>query len=123
SGANPRRTFRQVTLPLMRPAILAATAYFLIVMVESFDIPALLGTTAGIHVFSTRIYLATHPGSGLPDYGLASGYGVVLLALAAVLILAYQRIIRRSERFAVIGAKGYRPRTIDLGRSRYVAVA
>lgn len=122
AGASMRRTFTRITLPLMRPALLAACAYFLIIMVETFEVPALLGQTAGIHVFSTRIYQATHPGSGLPDYGLASGYGVVLLALAAFLILAYQRIIRRSERFAVIGAKGYCPHTIDLGMWRWVAL-
>jgi iron(III) transport system permease protein len=122
SGATMRRTFARITLPLMRPAVLAAAAYFLIVMVEAFEIPALLGNTAGIHVFSTQVYQATHPGTGLPDYGLASGYGMVLLALAGVLILGYQRIVAGSERFAVIGAKGYRPRTIDLGRWRWAAL-
>ncbi|HEX6511097.1 MAG TPA: ABC transporter permease subunit, partial [Chloroflexota bacterium] len=72
AGGHPRLTFLRVTLPLMRPAILAAGAYFLIVLVESFDIPALLGTTAGIRVFSTQVYYATHPTTGLPDYGQAS---------------------------------------------------
>jgi iron(III) transport system permease protein len=123
SGATTRRTFFRVTLPLMRPALLAACAYFLIVMVEAFEIPALLGTTAGIHVFSTQIYLAAHPGSGLPDYGLASGYGVVLLGLAGIFILGYQRVLKRGDSFAVVSAKGYRPRTIDLGPWRWLGLA
>jgi iron(III) transport system permease protein len=122
SGADPRRTFRQVTLPLMRPAMMAAAAYFLVVMVESFDIPALLGQTAGINVFSTKIYQAAHPGSGLPDYGLASGYGVLIMALAALLIVSYQRIIKRNSRFAVVGNRDYRARTLDLGVWRWPAV-
>src|SRR5581483_2317666 len=123
SGASPRLTFQRITLPLMRPAILAAAAYFLVVMIEGFDIPALLGTTAGIRVFSTQVYLATHPGNGLPDYGLASGYGMVLFGLAAVLILAYQRLLRSGARFAVVGNRDYRARMVDLGRWRLPALA
>jgi len=122
SGASARRTFLKVTLPLMRPAVLAAAAYFLVVMVESFDIPALLGTTAGINVFSTKIYLAAHPGSGLPDYGLASGYGVLIMSLAGILIFLYQRILKRNERFAVVGNRDYRARILDLGPWRFAGL-
>lgn len=123
SGGHPRLTFLRVTLPLMRPAVLAAGAYFLIVLVESFDIPALLGTTAGIRVFSTQVYYATHPATGLPDYGQASGYGVLMLMLAGLLIALYRRVIRHRERFAVVGGRGYRARIVDLGRWRFAALA
>jgi len=47
-------TFR-ITLPLMWPAILAALLYFLIVAMEVFEIPGVLGMNAGIHVFSVVI--------------------------------------------------------------------
>ena len=77
---------------------------------------------AGIHVFSTRIYLATHPASGLPDFGLASGYSMLLLLVAMVLIVAYRRMVRKAGSFAVVSGKGYRPSRVRLGGWKYLAL-
>jgi iron(III) transport system permease protein len=123
SGAGRLMVLRCVTLPLLRPALLAAAIYFSVVVVGAFDIPAFLGLTTGIHVFSTKIYLATHPQIGLPDYGLASTYAVIMLALAVVLIAVYRRCTRNAGAFATVTGKGYRPQPIDLGPWRYLALA
>ena len=94
----------------MRPALLAMLIYYIIVVIESFDIPGLLGFTARIRVLSTAIYWATHSEVGLPDYGLASALGVMVSALALLLMWIYQRLTAHQERFATITGKGYRPR-------------
>jgi len=73
-------------------------------------------------VFSTRIYLATHPASGLPDFGLASGYSMLLLLVAMILILAYRHMVQRAERYAVVSGKGYRPARMRLGRWKYLGL-
>lgn len=123
AGARPWTTIHRITLPLLRPGILAAAIYYLIFMLEVFEIPALLGMSRGIFVFSTLIYDATHPSAGLPNYGLGSGYAMIFLLLATGLIYAYTRATRYRERFAVVSGRAYSPRLMDLGGWRYVALA
>ncbi|MBI2985246.1 MAG: iron ABC transporter permease [Deltaproteobacteria bacterium] len=123
SGASRSQTQRLVTLPLLRPALYAAFIYYLADLLDDFQIPAVLGLNAGVRVLSTKIFLATRPVSGLPDYGLASGYAMVLFSVAMVLILLYRRMERTHHRFAVITGKGYRPRRIHLGAGKHVALA
>jgi iron(III) transport system permease protein len=115
AGRGVAQTTLRVTLPIMRPALLAALIYYIIVVIESFDIPGLLGFTARIRVLSTAIYWATHSEVGLPDYGLASALGAIVLAAALLLMWFYQRLTAHQERFATITGKGYRPRQLSLG--------
>jgi iron(III) transport system permease protein len=115
AGRGIGQTTFRITLPIMRPALLAALIYFIIVVIESFDIPGLLGFTARIRVLSTAIYWATHSEVGLPDYGLASALGTIILAAALLLMWIYQRLTAHQERFATITGKGYRPRQVSLG--------
>lgn len=116
AGRNVAQTTLRITLPIMRPALLAALIYFIIVVIESFDIPGLLGFTARIRVLSTAIYWATHSEVGLPDYGLASALGAIILGVALLLMWGYHRLTAHQERFATITGKGYRPRQLDLGK-------
>jgi iron(III) transport system permease protein len=122
SGAHWLQTQRRISLPILKPALFAAFIYYFAYGLEDFQIPAILGMNAGIHVFSTRIYLATHPVSGLPDFGLASGYSMLLLLVALILIIAYRRMVRRAGSFAVVSGRGYRPARTQLGRWRYLAL-
>jgi len=115
AGQNVARTTLRVTLPIMRPALLAALIYFIIVVIESFDIPGLLGFSARIRVLSTAIYWATHSEVGLPDYGLASALGAIILVVALILMWIYRRLTLHQERFATVTGKGYRPRQVHLG--------
>ena len=122
AGRNMAQTTMRVTLPIMRPALLAALIYFMIVVIESFDIPGLLGFTARIRVLSTAIYWATHSEVGLPDYGLASALGSMILLAALLLMWIYQRLTAHQERFTTITGKGYRPRQVHLGSWRAPAM-
>ena len=115
AGRGVAQTTLRITLPIMRPALLAMFIYYIIVVIESFDIPGLLGFTARIRVLSTAIYWATHSEVGLPDYGLASALGALILAVALLLMWFYQRLTKHQERFTTITGKGYRPRQINLG--------
>ena len=122
AGRGVGATTLRITLPIMRPALLAALIYFVIVVIESFDIPGLLGFTARIRVLSTAIYWATHSEVGLPDYGLASALGTIILGMALLLMWIYQRLTAHQERFATVTGKGYRPRQIDLRRWNWLAL-
>ena len=121
-GSSQWRVLRRITLPLMRPAILAALTLNFVRALESFDTPAIIALPARIEVFTTKIYreaLSAYP----PDYNLAAAYGVSLLAIALVFVYLYRRFTARVESFATVTGKGYRPNLIDLGRWRYAAAA
>lgn len=120
SGASQLSIFRYITFPLMRPAIAAAFIYYVVVCFAAFEVPGVLGIPAGIHVFSTRIFWATHPLSELPNYGEASSLALFLIILCILLIMLYRKITKSAERFTTITGKGYRPRIIDIGRLKYI---
>jgi len=119
-GSTQFTIVRRVTLPLMRPAILAAGTLNFVRALESFDTPAIIALPARIEVFTTKIYreaLAAYP----PDYNLAATYGVSLLAIALVFVALYRRFTSRVETFATVTGKGYRQHTIDLGPWKFAA--
>jgi iron(III) transport system permease protein len=122
SGAGPFRVLRRVTGPLMLPGIAAVLIYQFVSALEVFEVPSIIGMPAGIYVFSTRIYAVLHSTSALPDYGKANALAILYLFLAVAMTVIYLRVISRAERFSIITGKGYRPRTIDLGRWRWVAL-
>jgi iron(III) transport system permease protein len=120
AGKGRFATVRRIVLPALKPALLAAVIFFLVVAMETFDIPGTLGLTSRIHLLSTEIFWATHPeGGGLPDYGLASTLSVLLVAAALILISIYQRQVRHAERFVTIGARGYASRRVALGEWKW----
>ena len=120
-GSGNSATMLRITFPLMIPASAAAMIYSFINAIESFEIPALIGMPVKIYVFSTKIYLAMHQSP--PDYGLAAALGTTVLGLTAVGTLYYLRILKKSDRYVTVTSKGYRPRSIDLGRWKYFGTA
>jgi iron(III) transport system permease protein len=121
TGAGHWRTLRRISLPLALPALAAALLLVFLTTIESFEVPLLMGTRAGVRVYTTEIFYDT---SRTPiDWGLASTYAMALLAVAIVLLLAYFRLIGHGERYQTITGKDFRPRRIDLGRWRYLTCA
>ena len=121
SGASFGTVVRRVTLPLLKPALVGALIYEFVAVVETVDIPLLLGVPGHVKVLSTQIYFASHPAVGLPNYGLSATYGGFLLLLAVVPIVVYNRIVRSGSHATVTG-KTFRPKEHKLGRWKPVAV-
>ena len=121
SGASTLQTARRITLKLAWPAAFGALLILFVRAIESFEVPALLGLPVGIHVYTSSIYQAIHQYPS--QVGLASAYAVTLLLLTSVGIYAQSRFTQQGSRFATVTGKGFRPRTIDLGRWRYFAAA
>jgi iron(III) transport system permease protein len=121
TGAGNWRTLRRISLPLALPAVAAALLLLFLTTIETFEVPLLMGTRAGVRVFTTEIFYDT---SRTPiDWGLASTYAMALLAVAIVLLFAYFRLIGHGERYQTITGKDFRPRRIDLGPWRYLTCA
>jgi len=121
SGAGPFSRLRRITLPVVSSGIIAVLIYETITVLETFEIPGILGLPARIYVFSTKIYAVTQ-GLETPDYGQANALAMAYILMAAVGVILYARATRRAERFAVITGRGYRPKLLDLGWWRYAAV-
>ena len=120
SGARFSQTIRWITLPLTTPAVLAALVFMIVSVVESFDMPLVIGLRAGIEVLSTHIYLQIQPpGVALPNVGVASVFGLLLLFIALIPLYYYNRIVARSERYATITGRGTHPRRLNLGVWKY----
>ena len=110
----------RITLPLMRPAILAAATLNFVRAVESFDTPAIIALPARIEVFTTKIWREAL-GSFPTNHNLAATYGVGILAVALVFVYLYRRFTSQVESFSTVTGKGFRPHQIDLGRWRFLA--
>ena len=116
SGARPLTVLFRVTLPLVRPALIAAGLLMFVRSLESFEVPTLLGLNQGIYVFTSRIYyeLRSYP----IDYGAAGAYALLLLVIAVVGIWFSAWMNRNAKAAQTISGKAFRPRTVELGRAR-----
>ena len=123
SGASRWQVLRTVTAPLMRPGVLAVAIYFFITGLESLELPLALGPTAGIDLLSTKIFFSLIPTADLGvNYGIPAAFGMLGLAMGVIGILLYLRLVRQSSQYTVITGKGYRPRLVQLGAWKYVAL-
>jgi iron(III) transport system permease protein len=123
SGASPFTTFRRVTLPVLLPGLLAPLILITLITAEQFELPLIIGLPAKINVFSYRIYFELNPLSSLPNYGGAAALSLPFVVLGVLLLLVYNRLIRRADRFATVTGKGYRQRRAQLGAWRIPALA
>lgn len=116
AGSGIVQTTRRITARVLLPAILAVWMITFVRAIENFEVPALIGMPAGILVFATEVYLATKT---VPtDFGVASTFAVVYLAITTVGVVLYLRWTAVSEQFATVTGKGFRPTPFDLGRWR-----
>jgi iron(III) transport system permease protein len=118
SGARPLSMLRRITIGLMAPGLFAVTIYQAMTALEVFEVPGVLGIPANIHVFSTRVYSIIENIATVPAFGQANALAMIYLLIAVVASYFYFRLINRSERYAVVTGKAYRPRVVDLGRWR-----
>jgi iron(III) transport system permease protein len=120
AGSRRFTVLRKITLPLLLPGILSAIIYFGMVLVQVMETALAIGVPGGIRVLSVHIYLLTKAEDGLPMYGLAAAFGVVLLLVAVLLMLLYFWLTRQQDRFSVVTGKSFRPRQLRLGAWRYI---
>jgi len=121
AGATTTAMLWRISVPLLSPMILAVSVLSFIRGLQSFNTELLLGTPAGIYVYSTRIYdyIRREPAS----YGEATALGSVFIIALGILLFLYWRFLRGKRRFTVVTGQGYSTARVRLGRWRYVASA
>jgi iron(III) transport system permease protein len=116
-GADSLRTLFRITLPVLRPAILAAFILCVIRCLASFAVPSAIGMPGRIYVLATHLYRIVSTGFAA-DYGKAAAVGVSVLASSIVLIYVYRYFTSASEKFVTISGRGYKPAVIELKKAR-----
>ncbi|MBI2531275.1 MAG: iron ABC transporter permease [Deltaproteobacteria bacterium] len=114
AGSSNLQIVWRITLPIVRPALLASATLNFVRAIESFDTPAIIALPARIDVFTTKIYREAI-GAFPPNQNLAATYGVSLLMITMLFVYLYRRMTIRSERYVTVTGRGYRPMMIDLG--------
>ncbi len=112
-GGTTLRTLFKVTLPVLRPAILAAFILSLVRSLASFAVPSVIGMPGRIYVLATHIYQSIASGFAA-DFGTAAAIGMSVLATSITLIYVYRYLTAESEKFVTISSRGYRPTVIGL---------
>lgn len=112
-GAGTWRTLLRVTLPVLRPAILAAFVLGVVRGLASFAVPSVLGMPGRVNVLATYLYQMIATGFA-PDYGEAAAVGMSVLATSITLIVVYRALTAESEKYVTIAGRGYRPTMIEL---------
>ena len=123
SGVGKLKTFLKINIPITWPAIAGVMVYLFMTAIAVFEVPAIIGLPARIHVLSSLIFTSTTPSTGLPDYGMAGAYGAIMLILGLTLAFLYVRLVKQGKKYTVITGRGYRPREISLGPWKWAALA
>jgi iron(III) transport system permease protein len=121
-GAGPFRILRSVVFPLLRPPVLYSALLVVSIALETLSVPLLYGRSRGIEVFSSFLY--THGLHSVdPNYGILGAASVIILITTIGLVAVQARLLKNAQRFVSVRGKATRPRPLDLGRLRWVALA
>ena len=117
-GSSPAQVFTRVTLPLITPAILASALIVFTHVINSFGIPAVLGTTTP--VLAVKIYneflneMGSHP--------FIQSVMSSVLVLLAVGVMVLQKVLIERRNFQMESGQAAVPEVL-VGKARIVAVA
>lgn len=121
SGSGVWTVLRTVTLPLMRPVVLAAAVLTFTSDVAEFGIPAVLGFPESYFVLPVKIYEQVARGFAADSLNAASALSALLMAVGAAALLAQRWLLRGdvARRYAVISGKSMQPHRVRLGAVRW----
>lgn len=96
-GAGRIRQFFEITLPLLKPAIVVALIFRTITALQTFDIPYMM-TNGGPGTSTATLAMYIHQNTvSFLDLGYGSALAVVMFALSMCVTAVYLRMIRTKE--------------------------
>ncbi len=116
-GAGVWRTLVRVTLPVLRPALLAAFILAIVRSLASYAVPRVLGTPGRVDVLATYLFEMISTGFA-PDYGKAAALGMSVLSASIGLIVLYRVLTSESGKYVTISSRGFKPTMIELKRAK-----
>src|SRR3979490_2617986 len=110
-GAGTAQIAWNVSLPMVRPALLYSGVLGFFLGFELFGLPLVLGDPEGLLVLSTYLYKLTNR-LGVPSYQLMAAVAVVIMAIAFPLVWMQGRLLGRASRFVSVRGKGLSARPL-----------
>ncbi|WP_232550126.1 ABC transporter permease [Propioniciclava soli] len=95
AGASGVGALRDVTIPLLRPALVASFTLTFVSNLADFGIPAIIGLPERYYTLATLIYRSIQSGTVAAPLSVVSTIGVALLAMAVVAALLDARVNRQ----------------------------
>lgn len=113
SGASGWRVFTDISLPLLRPAMINGFFLSCLATAASFGVPALIGGPARIYLMTTQIY--TYQRMGTTD-GMGKSIAVsAILGLSTLVILYASQYLFNKGRHHTVTGKTPRASLVSLG--------
>lgn len=122
SGASAWRVAADVSLPMIRPALIFGAVMIFFAGIEMFGLALVLGNTTDFNMLAIYLYKLTSR-LGLPAYHLMAVVAIFIILLSFPLILLQRYFLRSGERFVSIKGKAMRQDVLQLGRWRAAALS
>ena len=113
-GASKPQILKSITIPLVLPSVLSAVVMTLSKSIGTYGVAANLGNRIGYFTLATKMKNFIN---GSPQ-NVGFAMSIVLIALAALIIFANQRIFGVRKSYATIGGKGGRSTEMRLGKAK-----
>jgi iron(III) transport system permease protein len=122
AGSSPFQVAKDVSLPMVMPALLFSGVLVFFLGFEIFGLPLVLGDPEGHLVLATYLYKLTNK-LGTPSYHLMAAVAVCIVAVTFPLVMLQRYLLRNAAKFVTVKGKAGRQRPLPLGQWRWVAAA
>jgi len=120
AGSTPFQVARDVSLPMVTPALLFSGVLVFFLGFEIFGLPLVLGGPEGHLVLATYLYKLTNK-LGTPSYHLMAAVAVCIIAVTFPLVMLQRYLLKNAGKFVTVRGKAGRQRPLPLGGWRWVA--
>ncbi|TBL81674.1 ABC transporter permease [Paenibacillus thalictri] len=115
SGASTLRTMKDITLPLITPAILGGMLLLFMNLLADFGIPSVLGAPKHITLMTSQIYQTIMNVDQPNHLQIASANSLLLAVIGLIGLQLYQKIIK-SSKYMVVSGKHPSSEKMSLGK-------
>lgn len=122
SGSSALQVARDVSLPMVMPALLFSGVLVFFLGFEIFGLALVLGDPEGHLVLATYLFKLTNK-LGTPSYHLMAAVAVCIIAITFPLVMLQRYLLRSSGKYVTVKGKAGRQRPLPLGRWRWAAAA
>jgi iron(III) transport system permease protein len=120
AGSSPFQVARDVSLPMVTPALLFSGVLVFFLGFEIFGLPLVLGDPEGHLVLATYLYKLTNK-LGTPSYHLMAAVAVCIVAVTFPLVMLQRYLLKNAGKYVTVKGKAGRQRPLPLGQWRWVA--
>ena len=121
AGASAFRVAMDVSIPMIRPALIFSGVLVFLAGVETFGLVLILGNRTDFDTLAVYLYKLTNR-LGVPSYQLMAAVAVVILLLTIPLVFFQRYLLRGEMRFASIRGKSARQRPVQLKAWKWPAI-